>query len=125
MGILTLAFPYVDLSAYGREVALLAHNILYDHGFGGDEHFRTLTVVWEPHTNRVSLRFRNKRESASGMVGTIEEIIDYLDSRAASGYPWDTEGPREARAKLSHVMGGDAPADPLAQPTVHTTLRVG
>ncbi len=108
-----------------REVALLAHSILYDHGFGGDEHFRTLTVLWEPHTNRVSLRFRNKRESASGMVGTVEEIIDYLDSRAASGYPWDTEGPRDARAKLARVMGDDAPADPLAQPAAQTTLRVG
>ena len=103
----------------------MAHTILYDHGFGGDEDFRTLTVVWEPHTNRVSLRFRNKRESASGMVGTVEEIIDYLDARAATGYPWNTDGPRDARAELSRVMGASAPADPLAQPEANSALRVG
>jgi len=103
----------------------MPHSILYDHGFGGDEHFRTLTVLWEPHTNRVSLRFRNKRESASGMVGTVAEIIEYLDSRAAAGSPWNTEGPRDARAKLANIMGSAAPSDPLAQPTDHAAWRVG
>ncbi len=91
----------------------MAHQILYDHGIMGDEYFKTLTVLWEPHTNNISLRFQNKRESASGMVGSVEEMLQYLDSRALNGHPWDSEGPREARRKLADVIGADAPADPL------------
>ena len=64
----------------------MAHEILYQLGLGGDDAFHTLTVVWEPHTNRVSLRFRNNREAANGMMGTVEEIISYFDSRAVTGH---------------------------------------
>ena len=104
----------------------MAHEILYQLGIGGDEAFHTFTVMWEPHTQRVSLRFRNNREAANGMVGTIEEIIDYLDSRAQTGYPWDTEAPRVARARLAELMGSDAPADPLqGADDSNTQLRVG
>lgn len=104
----------------------MAHEILYQLGIGGDEAFHTLTVLWEPHTNRVSLRFRNKREAANGMVGTVEEILGYLDSRAQTGFPWDSEAPRAARHRLAQVMGAAAPADPLARPErTSTQLRVG
>ena len=104
----------------------MAHEIVYDHGFGGDEHFHTLTVLYEPHTNHVSLRFRNSREAANGMVGSVAEILRYLDSRAASGHPWDTEGPRLARQHLAEIMGADAPPDPLAPPEEGIRkLRIG
>lgn len=104
----------------------MAHEILYQLGIGGDEAFHTFTVVWEPHTNRVSLRFRNKREAANGMVGTVGEILQYLDARALNGYPWDTEAPRAARRRLAEVMGAAAPPDPLALPEpVRTSLRIG
>ena len=104
----------------------MAHEILYQLGIGGDDAFQTFTLVWEPHTNRVSLRFRNKREAANGLVGSVEEILDYLDSRARQGHPWDCEAPREARRQLAGVLGADAPVDPLATPeeTGVTQLRV-
>ena len=54
-----------------QEVGNMAHEILYQLGIGGDDAFQTFTLVWEPHTNRVSLRFRNKREAANGLVGSV------------------------------------------------------
>jgi len=104
----------------------MAHEILYQLGFGGDDAFHTFTLVWEPHTNRVSLRFRNKREAANGLVGTVAEILEYLDGRAASGYPWDSEVPRAARERLAEKLGAGAPPDPLARPDERrANLRAG
>lgn len=93
----------------------MPHEILYQLGFGGDEAFHTFTLLWEPHTNKVSLRFRNKREAANGIVSTVPEMLAYLDSRALTGYPWDTEVPRAARRRLAELLGAAAPPDPLAE----------
>jgi hypothetical protein len=53
----------------------------------------------------VALRFRSATEAANGLVGTPEETIRYLDTRARSGYPWDSEAPREARKHLAKLSG--------------------
>ncbi len=88
----------------------MAHHIVYDHIPGREDDFVTLRVVWEPYTNRISLRFRNRQEAASGLVGTPKEIIDYLDMRAKSGSPWDQEAPRAARRRIAALIGEDIEA---------------
>ncbi|NLO04204.1 MAG: hypothetical protein GX131_00105 [candidate division WS1 bacterium] len=78
----------------------MAHQILYDYIPRPGDYFTTFRVLWEPYTNRVSLRFRSGREAASGLVGTPEETVRYLDIRARAGAPWNSGAPREARERL-------------------------
>ncbi len=82
----------------------MAHQILYEHFPKPTDPFKTFRVLWEPYTNRVSLRFRNYCESANGLVGTPEEALSYLDMRARTGPPWNSEAPREARRRLSMLV---------------------
>ncbi|MGD9497447.1 MAG: hypothetical protein AB7Y46_14195 [Armatimonadota bacterium] len=83
----------------------MPHRIIYEHISGWEDDFRTFRVVWEPYTNRVALHFRDKREAAHGLVGTVEETIRYLDKRARGGPPWDRGAPREARQRLAQLIG--------------------
>lgn len=85
----------------------MAHQILYDYVGGPDENFRTLRVLWEPYTNRVSLRFRNCHEAANGLVASPEDMVRYLDIRKKSGPPWDEYAPREARRRIASLVGED------------------
>ena len=90
-----------------REVQGVAHQILYDHIPSPGDAFSTFRVLWEPYTNRVALRFRNCNEAANGLVGSVDETIDYLDRRAKAGPPWDQGAPREARRELAKIIGAD------------------
>lgn len=89
----------------------MPHEILFEHIAGGRDDFRSFRVVWEPYTNRVALKFRRPEEVANGLVGTPEETIRYLDSRAESGAPWDRGAPREARRRLMALLGRSQLAD--------------
>jgi len=89
----------------------VAHRIIYEHIAVQDDSFRSFRVLWEPYTNRVALHFRNHREWANGLVGTPEETIRYLDSRARSGAPWDRGAPREARRALAELIGEQSGED--------------
>lgn len=82
----------------------MPHQILYEHIGGEKDDFRSFRVVWEPYTDRVALRFRSPWEVANGLVGTPEETIRYLDSRAETGAPWDSGAPREARQRLAALL---------------------
>lgn len=42
------------------------------------------------------------------LIGPPEDIIRYLDERAASGPPWDCGVPREARKRLVGLKPGRA-----------------
>jgi hypothetical protein len=85
----------------------VAHQILYDHIPRPGDTFQTFRVLWEPYTNQVALRFRNCKEAANGLVGSMEETIAYLDRRARAGHPWDSGAPREARRQLARISGDD------------------
>ena len=91
----------------------MSHRVVYDHIPGPDDYFQTFRVLWEPYTNRVALRFRNLTESANGLVGTPEETIRYLETRAKAGAPWDRGAPlaaRRALASLPSMHENEAPA---------------
>ncbi len=83
----------------------MAHRILYDHIPSPEDPFQTFRLLWEPYTNQVALRFRNVEEAANGIVGSAEEMIEYLDKRARGGPPWDRGAPREARRELARISG--------------------
>ena len=83
----------------------MAHYIIYDHIASPGDDFKTLRVLWEPYTNRISLRFRNGHEAASGIVGTPNEIIRYIDLRRLAGSPWNQQPPQEARARIAALVG--------------------
>lgn len=78
----------------------MGHEIVYDHLGSDRDTFRVFRLVWEPYTNRVALHFCSRREAAHGLIGTPEEIVRYLDERAAAGPPWDRGVPLEARERL-------------------------
>jgi len=99
-----------------REVQGMAHQILYDHIPSPGDPFQTFRVLWEPYTNRVALRFRNTSEAANGLVGSMEETINYLDRRARAGHPWDEGAPRQARQELARVSGLE---ERSSEPAVH------
>ena len=89
----------------------MPHQIIYEHIADRGDAFRTFRVVWEPYTNRVALHFRNHREAAHGLVGTLEETIAYLDRRAEAGPPWNDGPPRAARERLAELRRKGVPAD--------------
>ncbi len=94
----------------------MPHQILYEHIATPDDTFRTFRIVWEPYTNRVALHFSNLTECANGLVGTPEETIRYLDQRAEHGPPWDSGPPREARKRLTRLVGGEK-TEPASSPS--------
>lgn len=78
----------------------MGHEIVYDYVGTDRDTFRVFRLVWEPYTNRVALHFCSRREAAHGLIGTPDEIVRYLDERAATGPPWDRDVPIEARRRL-------------------------
>jgi len=87
----------------------MGHEILYDHLGDDRDTFRVFRLVWEPYTNRVALHFCSRREAAHGLIGTPDEIVRYLDERAASGPPWDRGVPLEARERLVNMQPKQSP----------------
>lgn len=81
----------------------VGHEIIYEHWGTEADAFRVFRLVWEPYTNRVALHFRSRWEAAQGLIGTPQELIAYLDGRAAGGPPWDSGVPIEARERLARL----------------------
>ncbi len=86
----------------------MGHEIVYEYLGTDRDVFRVFRLIWEAYTNRVALHFCSRQEAAHGLIGTPEDIICYLDERAASGPPWDRGVPREARERLVGLKSGRA-----------------
>jgi hypothetical protein len=100
----------------------MAHKILYEH-IGDDDEFSMFRVVWEPITEHVALYCRNDNEYLNGMVRPLPQMIEYFDRRAVAGAPWNGRVARLARRQLAHLIGEEAPPDPLDSPEEQAQLR--
>lgn len=76
------------------------------------------SVVIAPPEGRCAAWDTRSFTSIWALIRPPEDIIRYLDERAASGPPWDCRVPREARERLVGLKPGRAVELPVGGPEV-------